>query len=462
MKLFLLLSLLLQLAAVPSTDAAAIATCDEQSQCLKITKEVATSTDALCPGDCSLRVCIEFIFSGSSGAQCQIGASGQISHVCALDIGDGADLEAEQCQPAPFQFTKDMKLGNVGDGTKHCIQVIPGEDALFILKDGNADGMCNSNNEVWFGNNNIPPGTTCHQFYFTNLDPDDPDYGACSGNGNADKQCVWMVPTSVQDCDLNDPQPPPPNGVSGDPHFKTWHGHKFSYHGACDLILLQHPTFRGGVGLDIHVRSQHLREFSYITSAAVRIGSDVLEVSTAPRDKGFYLNRQPYPTLPAYMDGKYEVTHEYVNDLQQTYVVSLDADTKIVLKTWRYFISVKIEGPRAEDFAASVGIMGNFTTGERLARDGVTVMDDDDVNSYGQEWQVGADDETLFHTFALPQAPSRCELPQLSTKRRRLGASFVGDDDAQTACAGVSDEDYDFCVFDVLATQDLATAGAYR
>lgn len=62
----------------------------------------------------------------------------------------------------------------------------------------------------------------------------------------------------------------------------------------------------------------------------------------------------------------------------------------------------------------------------------------------------------------LDYGPSRCELPQLSTKRRRLGASFVGDDDAQTACAGVSDEDYDFCVFDVLATQDLATAGAYR
>ena len=449
-----LLTLLLLVVATPTL--ASVATCDEQAECIIITKERIDPADSSCPStECGVQVCMEFNFADPN---CGKAVGDSISHVCAMDIDDGADPTAEGCQPSPFQFTTDMKLGNVGNGTKHCVQVIPGEDAIFVLKDGNAQGMCAGSLQPWFGNpDTIPVGTTCDQFIFTNLDETDPDYGACSGGGNSDKECVWKIPTTLTDCDL--PDEPPGPGVSGDPHFKTWHGHKFSYHGACDLILLHQPQFKDGLGLDIHIRSQHLRQFSYVTSAAVKIGDDVFVLSTAPRDKGYYLNREPYPTLPGQL-GPYRITHKVINDRQERFDIHLDNGQTIVLQTWRYFISVKVEHPTEADFGPSVGIMGNFATGDRLARDGVTVLED--MNSYGQEWQVGVEDDVLFHTFALPQAPSKCELPATSTKRHRRLGEGVADEEARAACAGVRAEDYEFCVFDVLATEDVETAGAYR
>ena len=65
-----------------------------------------------------------------------------------------------------------------------------------------------------------------------------------------------------------------------EPHFVTWYGSHFSYHGACDLVLVSNPSFAFGKGLDIHVRTKHMvnQQFSYVSNAAIRIGDDVLEV----------------------------------------------------------------------------------------------------------------------------------------------------------------------------------------
>jgi hypothetical protein len=62
---------------------------------------------------------------------------------------------------------------------------------------------------------------------------------------------------------------------------------------------------------------------------------------------------------------------------------------------------VLVEQGKSANFINSVGLAWRFRTGNMLARDGKTVMDN--VNAYGQEWQV-LDSEPL-QTLRLPQHP---------------------------------------------------------
>jgi len=61
----------------------------------------------------------------------------------------------------------------------------------------------------------------------------------------------------------------------------TWYGSRISFHGACDLVLASNPEFASGKGLDIHVRTSHMLsgQYPFVSEAAIKIGSDVLEVS---------------------------------------------------------------------------------------------------------------------------------------------------------------------------------------
>ena len=67
-----------------------------------------------------------------------------------------------------------------------------------------------------------------------------------------------------------------------DPHFKLINGNYMSYHGQCDILLSRIDSFASGLGLEIHIRTtrvdRSINAYSYISGAAVRIGSDVVEV----------------------------------------------------------------------------------------------------------------------------------------------------------------------------------------
>eukprot|EP00980_Cylindrotheca_fusiformis_P008662 scaffold1848_cov111-Cylindrotheca_fusiformis.AAC.3 len=45
-------------------------------------------------------------------------------------------------------------------------------------------------------------------------------------------------------------------GSKGDPHFITWKGEHFEYHGQCDMVLTQDSEFANGLGLDVHIRTK--------------------------------------------------------------------------------------------------------------------------------------------------------------------------------------------------------------
>jgi hypothetical protein len=145
--------------------------------------------------------------------------------------------------------------------------------------------------------------------------------------------------------------------------------------------------------------------------------------------------------------------------------VHLGGRELLKLKTYKDFVSVLIEQGHHKHFGDSAGLMGDFRMGHTIARDGKTVIDD--VNTFGQEWQVRDTEPSLFHTVRLPQHPQQeCTLPppmQASQLRRRLSESSSVDQLAAEKACEHWGEGKDDCVFDVLTTGDLemAVMGAY-
>jgi hypothetical protein len=252
-------------------------------------------------------------------------------------------------------------------------------------------------------------------------------------------------------------------GVVGDPHFKTWSGHSYDYHGECDLVLIHSESFESGKGLDIHIRTKIRRDFSYISSAVLRIGEDILEVAS----KGVYfLNGVASADLPSEFSGLSEFagfafSHTQPIEHQHVFDVHLFGQQHIILKTYKDFVAVTIEQGNKERFGDSVGLMGSHYNGNMLARDGRTVIED--PNSFGQEWQVLSTESKLFQEDRLPQHPQTCTLPSpvaTSQLRRRLSeAESDLAEAAEKACAQWG-EGKKACIYDVLSTGDLDMAEA--
>jgi hypothetical protein len=117
--------------------------------------------------------------------------------------------------------------------------------------------------------------------------------------------------------------------AQGDPHFETWRGHHFDYHGECDLVLLHSSEFGSGLGLDIHIRTKLRRDMSYISGATVRIGSDVLEVES----QGVYsFNGVANAELPSKFSG-FAFAHTQPTDKQHVFEIYLGDSEHITVRT---------------------------------------------------------------------------------------------------------------------------------
>ncbi len=223
----------------------------------------------------------------------------------------------------------------------------------------------------------------------------------------------------------------------------------------CDLVFLQSKEFESGLDLDVHIRTHKRLDMSYISNAALRIGTDVLEVES----KGVYhLNGVAGADLPIEFGG-FQFLHTQPTDKQHVFEIHLGGRERIKLKTYKDFVSVLVEQGEDKHFANSVGLMGDFATGRMFARDGETVIED--ANAFGQEWQVLDTEASLFQEARFPQHPTVCTMPppmQASQLRRRLLETSVADEvAAEKACAQWGDGKDD-CVFDVLTTGDLEMA----
>merc|ERR1740139_2141986 len=239
----------------------------------------------------------------------------------------------------------------------------------------------------------------------------------------------------------------------------------YDFHGVCDLVLLQNNEFEKGIKMDIHLRTKKMRSWSFVSVAAIRIGEDILEVVGGAIENNFWINgiagnkevvNKNEVSMVATLSG-YPVFFSETNKEQRQFVIDLGEEEAIVVATWKSFVRIQFKNAKGKHFEHSLGLMGSFSEGAKLARDNITVMED--VNKFGQEWQVRESEPKIFHLTDGPQYPMECEVPSGLELRRRLGEAGVTVLEAQNLCADVSKELIDLCVFDIIATNDRNTAG---
>lgn len=245
--------------------------------------------------------------------------------------------------------------------------------------------------------------------------------------------------------------------TGGDPHFKTWSGHWYDFHGECDLVAISsHELADTGLDMSIHLRTKGRYDWSFIESLAVNIGEDVLEVSAYGQ---YFFNGVESARLPNMMGDKYPVTHTAENKKTHHYEIKLGEDEHIHIKTVKDIVSIQFNGVSREHFGGSLGLMGEYGTGKMLGRDGATVITD--PVDFGMEWQINPSvDGNLFQGRPSVEFPSKCSMPDPSATARRLAESGVEKDAAAEACKNLTGFEFDNCVYDVMAMGDLEMAGA--
>jgi hypothetical protein len=249
------------------------------------------------------------------------------------------------------------------------------------------------------------------------------------------------------------------SGTWGDPHFKTWLGSNFDFHGECDLVLLDAPSFGGGQGFKVHVRTQlsSNHQYSYVSGLALQIGKDVLEVAG---HGDYFFNGQAgdptTPNKPKQIDG-HPMYYQSTEKKRHTFTIDLPNEQRLTVAEYRSFVSVSFNSSgTVNDFEDSVGLMGSYSSGSKLGRDGISVFSE--PNAFGFEWQVRDEDVHLFHDSRPPQFPMTCNMPDQEKQRRALQGVMITAEQAEKACADWPEDDKEACVFDVLAMDDLEMA----
>ena len=137
--------------------------------------------------------------------------------------------------------------------------------------------------------------------------------------------------------------------------MKLWNGEYYDYHGQCDLVFVEAPEFGNGVGLTIHLRTTIRYDYSYVDTAAVKIGDDVLEV-TSWGDYSF--NDVERAHMPKKMGPNWVVEYEKLDEKKHKFFIQLQhQDEYIELVTFKDWVSIKINGAREHNFGTSKGLM---------------------------------------------------------------------------------------------------------
>jgi hypothetical protein len=246
--------------------------------------------------------------------------------------------------------------------------------------------------------------------------------------------------------------------TGGDPHFVTWSGKKFDYHGVCDLVLVNQPSFDDGQGLRVHIRTKSVKYFSFIETVAVQIGSDTLVFSN-DLDK-YTINGSLPSKIQKNFLGGFEV-----KQFKSAIHISLDkkirGNSKAHIDLFHRkngFPYVVFDGKMSPElFDGSEGLLGDWTTGRMIGRDGQTEFEtiNGSATDYALEWQVRDTEPMLFSSARHPQFPFSCTPPE-KMLGKRLGDTHMKKT-AEEVCTAWGD-DKDECIFDVMATRDVDSA----
>ena len=253
-------------------------------------------------------------------------------------------------------------------------------------------------------------------------------------------------------------------GGGGDPHFQRWGREHSSFHGECDLVMVHSEDFHKGAGLDLHVRTTIQDYFSYIEMAALRVGHSVLEF----HNDHFYMDGTKYTPSDLPMsfgdEFKYTISNAEIEEgknakFYQYFKVDLHEDSSILFKFYKQYLTINVSG-HSNDFESSVGLLGDYHTGDMLDRDGNVLTD---ANTWGFEWQVSPEDGKLFLDDRAPQLPfEMCRLPTAARPaRRHLRADKALLQNAVAACSHIAGSDKELCIDDVMQTGDVGLANLW-
>lgn len=226
------------------------------------------------------------------------------------------------------------------------------------------------------------------------------------------------------------------------------------------MQIVSAPDFSKGLGLLVQIRTKIRYAYSFIEAAAILIGEDIFEVASY----GDYVwNGISNADLATATVGGFNIVHTQEGEHSHLFEIRKPNEKQgVLVKVWKDMVSIKFIHPSIQEFGTSAGVLGSFLTGEKLARDGVTVVED--ANEFGQEWQVRDGEPQLFMTPST--VTGKCLLPSdnvIAERKRRLGES-VSEEAAHLACQQIKEKAaLEACVYDVLATGDLgaAEAGAF-
>jgi hypothetical protein len=229
-------------------------------------------------------------------------------------------------------------------------------------------------------------------------------------------------------------------------------------------VFLDHPDYNNGQGMRIHVRTKISTWWSYVQSAVIQIGEDTLEVMGGYEKKQYWVNGQPGEPVKdsrvmPFTLGGHKVRFRVRSDTQFQFKVFLEDDQQIILRSVKDFMKVDIEHHTKETFGTSRGLLGTYSEGHMMARDGVTILED--ANAFGKEWQVLSTEPMLFHSVEGVQHPEVCAMPTETQFQRRLGEQLISHEAAAQACSLVDAADLEDCIKDVMATGDVDMAGAF-
>jgi von Willebrand factor type D domain len=368
------------------------------------------------------------------------------SHTCRKSLEDQIKCES------PTGFLSASMKQNIPNGYYECQIVKAGEVAEFLFKDG---AGCDSGSPL----QSIPIGNggsvSCQPS--TSL--------ACDGNGNIGKGCIWNVYTPTS-CTVT-------GGGGGDPHFRTYDGTVYSYHGQCDLVMAHSSSFDHTLGLDVHARTEMIDDaWSLISNAGIRLGDDIIEFT----NRGVtYVNNIKHTQFPIFIGGKYMVTKDvhvvesdkgdeerlhYVVDLSnRTDIFPANSENRIDITSYRMMMSIRVDAYIHD----TQGMLGNHKKYGMVGRDGTTVLNK--PNDMGAAWQVTDEDPILFHESRYPQYPESCIVPKeggVVAQRRRLRSVSDGlFERAQIVCRKVAKDMYAFCIDDILLSGDIAMANGF-
>jgi len=246
------------------------------------------------------------------------------------------------------------------------------------------------------------------------------------------------------------PQPTNPPAKPGngglDPHFRKLNGNLFSYHGECDLVFVSSSSFASGAGLDIHIRTKIRKTYSFIAAVAMRVGNGTFEMEGK---HSFRINDETFHHPPSQFH-KYPISNiknatwcrERCSNAQ-IYRIDFDHGEYVEFANWAGFLHIEVNGV----FDDSLGLLGNRWDCGMAGRDGKLI---NDVDEYGQDWQVLDSDPQIFRTSRYPQHPKRCILPKVTFRRIPQQNTRL----AERTCSYLSGELKAMCVFDVTATGD--------